>query len=108
MANAAMVTDATFETEVEQHDGVAVVDFWAVWCGPCRLIAPMVEQLAAEYQGKAKVMKMDVDANQRTTVKYNIRSIPSLLFFKNGKVIDTVIGAVPKAALEAKFKQHAG
>lgn len=108
MANATAVTDGNFEAEVEQHEGVAVVDFWATWCGPCRMIAPMLEQLAAEYTGKAKVLKMDVDANQRTAMKYNIRSIPSLLFFKGGKVVDTVIGAVPKAALDAKFKQHAG
>lgn len=108
MANAMAVTDATFEAEVEKHDGVAVVDFWATWCGPCRMIAPMVEQLASEYEGKAKVLKLDVDANQRTAMKYNVRSIPTLLFFKGGQVVDTVIGAVPKQTLEGKFKQHAG
>ena len=107
MANAHPVTDANFETEVEKHDGLAVVDFWATWCGPCRMIAPIVEQLAADYAGKAKVLKLDVDTNQRTAMKFNIRSIPQILFFKNGKVVDTVVGAVPRTTLEAKFKEHA-
>ena len=107
MANASPVTDANFEAEVEKHDGLAVVDFWAVWCGPCRMIAPIVEQLAADYAGKAKVLKLDVDTNQRTAMKFNIRSIPQVLFFKNGKVVDTVVGAVPRTTLEAKFKEHA-
>ncbi len=107
MANASPVTDANFEAEVEKHDGLAVVDFWATWCGPCRMIAPIVDQLATEYEGKAKVMKLDVDSNQATAMKFNIRSIPQILFFKNGKVVDTVVGAVPKSMLEAKFKQHA-
>ena len=107
MANATPVTDANFESEVEKHDGLAVVDFWATWCGPCRMIAPIVEQLAADYAGKAKVLKLDVDSNQRTAMKFNIRSIPQILFFKNGKVVDTVVGAVPRTTLEAKFKEHA-
>ena len=107
MANVNAVTDSTFQSEVEQHDGLAVVDFWATWCGPCRMIAPIVDQLATEYAGKAKVLKLDVDANQATAMKFNIRSIPQVLFFKNGKVVDTIVGAVPRTALEAKFKQHA-
>ena len=107
MANATPVTDANFESEVEKHDGLAVVDFWATWCGPCRMIAPIVEQLAADYAGKAKVLKLDVDTNQRTAMKFNIRSIPQILFFKNGNVVDTVVGAVPRTTLEAKFKEHA-
>ena len=108
MANNAMaVTDADFQAQVEQHDGLAVVDFWATWCGPCRMIAPIVEQLASEYDGRAKVLKLDVDNNQQTATKFNIRSIPQILFFKNGKVVDTVVGAVPKSVLEAKFKEHA-
>ena len=101
------VTDADFESEIEKHQGLAVVDFWAEWCGPCRLIAPIVDQLAAEYQGKAKVAKLDVDSNQRTAMKYNVRSIPTVLFFKNGKLVDQVVGAVPRAHLESKFRQHA-
>ena len=101
------VTDADFESEIEKHQGLAVVDFWAEWCGPCRLIAPIVDQLAAEYQGKAKVVKLDVESNQRTAMKYNVRSIPTVLFFKNGKLVDQVVGAVPRAHLESKFRQHA-
>jgi thioredoxin 1 len=107
MSNAMTVTDDNFETEIEQHEGLAVVDFWAAWCGPCRMIAPIVEQLATDFDGKAKVVKLDVDANQRTAARYGIRSIPQVLFFKGGKVVDTVVGAQPKAVLEAKFKQHA-
>ncbi len=108
MGNAtSAVTDADFESEIEKHQGLAVVDFWAEWCGPCRIIAPIVDQLAAEYQGKAKVAKLDVDTNQRTAMKYNVRSIPTVLFFKNGKLVDQVIGAVPRAHLESKFRQHA-
>ena len=107
MANAVAVTDADFEQEIEKHDGLAVVDFWATWCGPCRMIAPILDQLAVEYQGKAKVAKLDVDSNIRTATRFNVRSIPAVLFFKNGKLVDQVIGAVPKPALESKFKQHA-
>jgi thioredoxin 1 len=107
MANAMAVTDDNFASEVEQHDGLTVVDFWATWCAPCRMIAPIVEQLATEYEGKAKVTKLDVDSNQRTAMKFNVRSIPTILFFKGGKVVDQVVGAVPKSQLEAKFKQHA-
>jgi thioredoxin 1 len=101
------VTDSTFEQEIEKHDGLAVVDFWATWCGPCRMVAPILDQLATEFSGKAKVAKMDVDANQRTAIRFNVRSIPAILFFKNGKLVDSVIGAVPKARLESKFQEHA-
>jgi thioredoxin 1 len=104
--NQVVVTDDDFEQEVEKHQGVAVVDFWATWCGPCRMIAPILEQLSVEYAGKVKVTKLDVDTNQKTSMRFNVRSIPTLLFFKDGKVVDQVIGAVPKAALDAKFKQH--
>jgi thioredoxin 1 len=107
MSNSMAVSDDTFESEIEKHTGLAVVDFWAEWCGPCRMIAPMVEQLAEQYKGQAKVTKMDVDSNQKTAMKYNIRSIPAVLFFKDGKVVDQVIGAVPKSQLESKFKMHA-
>ncbi|MEJ7809428.1 MAG: thioredoxin [Gemmatimonadaceae bacterium] len=107
MSNAIAVSDANFEAEIEKHDGLAVVDFWAAWCGPCRMIAPFVDQLAIEYAGKAKVAKLDVDTNQATSTKYNVRSIPAVLFFKGGKLVDQVIGAVPKSQLESKFKQHA-
>jgi thioredoxin 1 len=107
MSNAVAVTDADFEQEIEKHDGLAVVDFWATWCGPCRMIAPILDQLAAEYQGKVKVTKLDVDSNIKTASRFNVRSIPTILFFKNGKLVDQVVGAVPKPHLEMKFKQHA-
>lgn len=107
MANSVAVTDATFGNEIEQHKGLAVVDFWAAWCGPCRMIAPILDQLASEYDGKAKVAKVDVDANQQTAMRFNVRSIPSILFFKDGKHVDTVVGAVPKSHLERKFAEHA-
>ena len=100
------VTDASFAGEIEQADGLVLVDFWASWCGPCLVVAPVLEQLAGEYAGRAKVAKVDVDANQRTAMRFNVRSIPSILFFKNGRHVDTVIGAVPKATLEGKIKQH--
>ena len=107
MSNAVEVTDATFENEVEQSEQLTVVDFWATWCGPCRMIAPILDQLAGEYAGKVKVTKLDVDHNIRTATRFNVRSIPMLLFFKGGKVVDQIIGAVPKATIESKFQQHA-
>jgi len=107
MSNFTAVTDATFVTEIEEHKGLAVVDFWATWCGPCRMIAPILDQLASEYNGKAKVVKVDVDTNQQTAMRFNVRSIPSILFFKDGKHVDTIVGAVPKSHLERKFAEHA-
>ena len=107
MSNAVAVSDTDFEKEIEQHHGLAVVDFWAAWCAPCRMIAPILDQLATEYGPKAKVAKLDVDTNQRTASRFGVRSIPTVLFFKDGKLVDQVIGAVPKAQLDLKFKQHA-
>lgn len=104
--NTQAVTDDTFETEIEQHKGLAVVDFWATWCGPCRIIAPILEQLATEYEGKVKVAKLDVDTNIRTATRFNVRSIPMLLFFKDGKVVDQIVGAVPRTHIESKLQQH--
>ena len=104
MANAIQVTDSDFEAQVEQHSGLAVVDFWATWCGPCRMIAPILEQLAVEYQGKVKVTKLDVDSNIKTATRFNVRSIPTILFFKDGKLVDQVVGAVPKPMLERKIQ----
>jgi thioredoxin 1 len=107
MSHAVTVTDADFESVVEQNAGLTVVDFWATWCAPCRMIAPVLEQLAEEYTGKVRVAKLDVDTNVRTASRFQVRSIPTLLFFKDGKVVDQVIGAVPKQQLEVKFKEHA-
>ena len=107
MSNALEVTDSDFELQIEQHKGLAVVDFWAAWCAPCRMIAPVLDQLAIEYKGKAKVAKVDVDTNLKTSTKFNVRSIPAILFFKDGKLVDQVIGFVGKPALAEKFKQHA-
>jgi thioredoxin len=106
-ANTNVVTDDTFETEIEKHTGLVVVDFWATWCGPCRMIAPILEQLATEYAGKVKVAKLDVDTNIRTATRFNVRSIPMLIFFKDGKVVDQIVGAVPKVHIETKLQQHA-
>ena len=100
------VTDATFQQEVEQYKGLVIVDFWAPSCGPCHMVAPIMEQLAGEYQGKVKVLKVDVDANQRTAMRFNVRSIPSILFFKDGRHVDTLVGAYPKPAFEQKIQQH--
>jgi len=106
--NTVQVTDVSFSTEVEQSSGLTLVDFWATWCGPCLAIAPVVDQLATEYAGKVKIAKLDTDANQRTAVKFNVRSIPSILFFKDGKHVDTVVGADPriKSILEGKIQKH--
>lgn len=99
-------TDATFAAEVERARGLTVVDFWAAWCGPCRMLAPIVEQVAAAYAGQAAVGKLDVDANPETARRYNVRSIPSLLFFRDGGLVDTVVGVVPKRVLEQKIQGH--
>ena len=96
MSNALAVTDATFEAEVLKGDTPVVVDFWAAWCGPCKLIAPVLDDLAAEYDGKVKVTKRDVDQNPTTSMQFQVRSIPTLLFFKDGKVVDQAIGAQSK------------
>lgn len=106
MSNTMAVTDDNFASEIEGTTGLAVVDFWAAWCGPCRMIGPIVDQLATEYAGKAKVTKLDVDANQKTAFKYGVRSIPTILFFKDGKLVETVVGLQSKPALDQKFKKY--
>jgi len=100
-----ILQDSTFETEVLKSDMPVLVDFWAVWCGPCKAIAPTVEELAKQYKGKVKVAKMDVDEHQNVPQQYGIRSIPTLLVFKGGRVVDTIVGAVPKAKLEESLKK---
>jgi thioredoxin 1 len=95
------VTDATFEAEVLKAEGAVVVDFWAEWCGPCRMIAPALEEIAGSLNGKVKILKLNVDENQATAVKYNVTSIPTLMLFKNGELSSRQIGAAPKQKLES-------
>jgi thioredoxin 1 len=99
-------TDANFATEVEAGDGVTVVDFWAPWCGPCRMVAPVIEQLAGEYEGRVRFGKLNVDDNVQTASRYGIRSIPTVAIFKNGEPVDGVVGAAPKAHLERAILKH--
>ena len=97
-------TDANFEAEAVNSDLPVLVDLWAVWCGPCKMIGPIVEELAEEFDGKMKVGKLDVDNNQQTAVKYGVRSIPTVLILKGGEVKDTIIGAVPKSVFVSKIE----
>jgi thioredoxin 1 len=96
-------TAATWENEVVNSSGLILVDFWAVWCGPCRIIAPTVEELAKEYSGKVKVMKLNTDENPDIASRYKIMGIPTIMFFKDGQKIDQIVGAVPKPQLKAKI-----
>ncbi len=101
--NTLEITDANFSNTLAT-DQVVLVDFWAEWCGPCKMIGPSVAELANEYVGKAVIGKLNVDDNSATSAQFGVRSIPTLLFFKNGEVVDKVVGAVPKSTLEAKLK----
>jgi len=97
------ITDDNFKDEVLQSDVPVLIDFWAEWCGPCRMIAPIVEELSNEFDGKLKVGKLDVDQNQQTAIRYGVRSIPTVLLLKDGEVKDTIIGAVPKSIFTEKI-----
>ncbi|HYQ58926.1 MAG TPA: thioredoxin [Draconibacterium sp.] len=97
------ITDANFEELVMNSDKPVMIDFWAVWCGPCRMIAPIVEEMSAEYEGKAVIGKVDVDNNQDVAMKYGIRNIPTVLFVKNGEIVDKQVGAAPKQAFIDKL-----
>ncbi len=99
MADITEITDATFDSEVLASDVPVLVDFWAPWCGPCRAIAPLLEELAAEYEGRAKIVKINVDDNTASAAKFGIRSIPNLILFKEGQVAEQIVGAVPKTRL---------
>src|SRR4051812_39916707 len=98
------ITDANFEELVTKSNKPVLLDFWAEWCGPCRMVGPLVEELSNEYGDKAVVGKVDVDANANISSMFGIRNIPTILFFKNGQVVDKQVGAVPKAVLDAKLK----
>jgi thioredoxin 1 len=100
------LTETTFEQEVLKASMPVLVDFWAAWCGPCKMIAPIVEELATEYDGKLKIGKVDVDNNQKIAMQYGIRSIPTLLVFKGGKVVEQIVGAAPKKNLVEKLTKH--
>lgn len=104
MAKPIEITDATFEEEVINSEIPVIVDFWAVWCGPCKMIAPIMEEFAEEYEGKIKIGKVDVDHNPNIAVKFGIRSIPTVLYFKDGNVVEQIIGAYPKSHFTKKLE----
>ncbi|MDY0103174.1 MAG: thioredoxin [Lentimicrobium sp.] len=99
------LTDANFEEVVLKSDKPAIVDLWAEWCGPCRMVGPLVEEMSHEFEGRAVIGKLDVDSNPGITAKYGIRNIPTILFFKNGEIADKQVGAVPKSVLVAKLEK---
>ncbi len=106
MAAPTVVTDETFNQEVLKSDTPTLVDFWAVWCGPCRMVAPVVDEIAREQAGKLKVMKLDVDENQNTAMVYGVMSIPTLILFKNGQPVERIVGFRPKGDMEKKILPH--
>jgi len=105
---ALVVNDQNFEEIILKSDKVSMVDFWAEWCGPCRMVGPIVEEIGKEFEGKVVVGKIDVDANNAVSEKYSIRNIPTILFFKNGEVVDKQVGAVPKNVLVKKLQALLG
>ena len=101
------LTDATFDEQINaQEDGITVVDFWAPWCGPCRMVAPIVDEISKEFEGKIKVFKLNTDENPNVASQYGIRSIPTLMVFKDGQKVDTVVGAVPKTTLSGTISKY--
>jgi thioredoxin 1 len=99
-------TDANFQSNVLESDKLSIIDFWAEWCGPCRAIAPIIEELSKDYAGKVNIGKLNVDHNPNVSMNYGITSIPSILFIKGGKIVDKQVGAVPKSVLEKKIQAH--
>jgi thioredoxin 1 len=106
MSAAAQVTDATFDKEVIESGVPVLVDFWAPWCGPCRMVAPVVDEIAVQYEGQVKVVKVNTDENPQVASRYGIRSIPTLMIFKAGQRVDMVVGAVPKSTLATTLEKH--
>jgi len=106
MSSSATVTDASFEQDVLKSEEPVLVDFWAPWCGPCRMVAPIVDEIAKEFAGRLKVFKLNTDENPNVASQYGIRSIPTLMVFKGGVKVDTVVGAVPKTTLSTTISKH--
>ncbi|MFN8598358.1 MAG: thioredoxin [Anaerolineae bacterium] len=106
MANPMVVTDETFDKEVLKSEVPTLVDFWAVWCGPCKMVSPLVDEIAHENEGKLKVMKLDVDENENTAMKYGVMSIPTLILFKGGQPVERIVGFKPKGDLAKKIVPH--
>jgi thioredoxin 1 len=108
MAHPVAISDNSFQSEVIDSDTPVLVDFWAEWCGPCKMIAPLLETIASEYDGSLKIAKLDVDNNPQTSMKFQVMSIPTLLLFKNGQVVEKLVGFMPKERLLSKIKPHIG
>ncbi len=106
MSAARTVTDHTFLSDIEQHEGLALVDVWAPWCAPCRALAPTIDALAVQYDGRVRVGKLDFDSNPATAERFGVRSIPTVLFFKNGALVDQIVGAQPVAAFASRVERH--